>query len=317
MVSALQSIYINDDNNTFTVFLPSEYYVYQCNPFKSVFHRENIDISIRFGVTCLGYRLLACTGLPADPEFDSRCVCIFDHDQKEEEQIIFKETLKQHVLALRISSDLLIVGFHQHIEIWDIGLKKQIQVVQTALNIHSPCDMSSNMKMLAFSGQEPTSINVYFLEDSQLNNIKAADDTVSMVKFSHDSKYVATTSSDGKVVRVFETDNFNCIKKFKRGNTASVIHSIAFSPDNDFIAIISQNGTLHFFDLRNKKGSSVSTDRAFHKITIGSSVLSHILWYSPSQIAVMTMRGQMVNIAIEPNTCHEVGREQKVFYETY
>lgn len=316
MVSALQSIFINDDGQSFTVFLPNDYYVFECSPFQQVFHRENIGISIRFGVTCGGHRLVACTGLPADPEFDSRSVCVFDHSLGGD-CVALRAKTQQHVLAMRLSADLLVLGFHQHIEIWDVGLGAQIQVVQTALNVHSPCDMSNNGAMLAFAGREHACVQVYMLESSKLSSVRAADDTVSLVQFSGDSKLVAATSADGKVVRVLETEGFACVRRLKRGHTASVIHSIAFSPNNDFLAIVSQNGTLHFFDLRTKKGGGVTTDRAFHRITIGAAVMSHILWYAPSQIAVMTMRGQMVNIAIDPETCHEVGREQKVFYETY
>ena len=173
----------------------------------------------------------------------------------------------------------------------------------------------SPVSMLAFAGEDPMNVKTFLISQQKISEFKAADDTVSLIKFSATGSYLATASTDGKIVQVFDTQKHTCIGKFKRRHMSSVFHSIDFSPNNDFMAIISQNGTLHFFDLRNKKSSS--TISAFHRITIGALVLSQILWYSPSQIAVMTMKGQMINIAINPETCHEVGREQKVFYKTY
>ncbi|KAH0790037.1 svp1-like protein 2 [Histomonas meleagridis] len=267
---------------------------------------------LRFGVTCCGYRYLAFSGLPADPEFDTRHVCIMDNTLSE--PIIFQHKCEEHILSMRVTPDYLLLAFHQHVELWDISGKQLIKSFSTGLNIHAPCDITNDFTVMAFAGEDPMNIRAFFVSEQKMTEFKAADDTVSLMKFSPTGTYLATTSTDGKIVQVFDTKNHICIGKFKRGHMSSVIHSIDFSPNGDFMAIISQNGTLHFFDLRIRKSSTIS---AFHRITIGALVLSQISWYSPSQIAVMTMKGEMINIAIDPETCHEVGREQKVFYKSF
>ncbi|OHT04256.1 hypothetical protein TRFO_28308 [Tritrichomonas foetus] len=320
MISPLRFIFINDDQETVTCILPTQYTIFSVNPFSLKYSKDNFGFSLGSAATCLGYRFLAFSGLPADPEFDTRQVCIFDHDKKDlkekENPIIFRQKYEMHILSMRITPELLIVAFHQHIEIWDIKSNQPLQQLPTALNVHAPCDITSDYKLLAVAGGDIYSVSLCLLDDRKARSLRAADDTVSLVKFSHKPGLLAATSADGKIVRVFETSspNFGCIGKFKRGNTASVIHSIDFSPNNNFLVIVSQNGTLHFFDLRNKPPSaSPPTVRSSHKISLGQQAISYILWQTPSQIIVLTMDGQMMCISIDENNCHEVGREHILF----
>lgn len=331
MFSPLRSLFINDDQQTVTCVLPSQYSIFSVNPFELKYSKANFGFSLGSAVTCQGYRFIAFSGLPADPEFDTRQVCIFDHDKIEKEPkdekkpnnpIIFLHKFDIHILSMRITPQYLIVAFHHHIEIWDINLNKPLQQISIGLNVHAPCDVTNDYYLLATAGRELYNCNLYLLNEQKQFSIRAADETVSLVKFSRTPGFLATTSLDGKIVRVFDTSqksdnnsaNNSCIGKFKRGNMASVIHSIDFSPNNKFMAIVSQNGTIHFFDLRNKTPSqNPPTFRSTHKISLGQQDVAYILWQTPSLIIALTMMGMMISIAVDDETCHEVGREQLMF----
>ena len=315
MISPLRFLFINDDNETVTCVLPSQYTIFSVNPFEVKLSKDGLGLSLGMAVTCSGFRYIAFCGLPADPDFDTRQICIFDHDRKDEPQI-FRQKFQFHVLSMRITPQFLIAAFHQHIEIWDIKTNQPMQELKTALNVHAPCDIRSDFRLLAVAGTDIYSISLCVLEVRKATTIKAADDTVSLVKFSRKPGMLAAASADGKIVRVFDISNLGnynigCLGKFKRGRTASVIHSMDFSPNNKFLVILSQNGTLHFFDLRNRTSSqNPSTYNSIYKISLGQPSISYVLWQSPSQIIVLTMDGQMICITVDENNCHEVGREQ-------
>lgn len=331
MLSPLRYLFINDDQKTFTCVLPTQYSIFSVNPFEMKYSRKNFGFSLGSAVTCQGYRFIAFSGLPADPDFDTRHVCIFDHekitfDSKDEKKtndsLIFLHKFDSHILSMRITPQYLIVCFHHNFEIWDINANKPLQQISTALNVHAPCDVTKDYKLLAITGRELCNCDLYLLNNPTPNSVRAADETVSLVKFSRTPGFLATTSLDGKIVRVFDTsqikegnsiNNF-CIGKFKRGFKASVIHSIDFSPNNRFMVFVSQNGTLHFFDLTNKQPSAnPPTFTSIQKISLGQQDVSYIMWQSPSLITVVTMAGFLISISIDTETCNEVGREQLNF----
>lgn len=329
MFSNLRSIYINDDRETVTCVLPTQYSIFSVNPFELKLSRDNFGFSLGSAVTCNGYQLIAFNGLPADPEFDTKQVCIFDNTKFSQDQknskvnpLIFRQSFAFHILSMRITPELLIAAFHEHIEIWNHQTQQPVQQIKTVLNVHAPCDVTSNYKLLSVAGRDIYSCILCTLQDRSPVQIRAADETVSLVKFSNTPGLLATTSADGKMIRVFDISTFSqgnelaplCLGKFKRGNTASVIHSIDFSPTNHFMVIVSQNGTLHFFDLRNKKPSSnPSTFKSNNKISLGIPAISSVMWQTASLIVVLTMDGQMVSLSVDEETCQEVGREHMLF----
>jgi len=313
MLSPLRFVCANDDHQTFTCITPSNYYIFSVTPFKIHYSKSISEFSIGSAATCSGYRLIAISGLPADPQFDTKCVIIYDHSK--EKQDVFYNRFPNHILSMRVSPVFFICAFHDHIEVWQIETCQRLHQISNAVNVHAPIDISSDFRYLSCSGTTPLEVAVCSLLDFNTNQYKAADNQVSLVKFSQNDRYFATTSSAGHAIKVWNPDSGECVAKFKRGNTASVIHSIDFSPTNDFIAVISQNGTLHFFDMRNRKsGGSVSTVRSMHRISLEDTSFTHVAWLTKNRVAVTSLEGKMIVFTIDDGTCQEVAREQVMFY---
>jgi hypothetical protein len=58
---------------------------------------------------------------------------------------------------------------------------------------------------------------------------------------------LATASSTGTVIRVFDVPSGTKLYSFRRGNRPTTITSISFSPNSEFIAVGSSSGTVHVF----------------------------------------------------------------------
>ncbi|OHT00513.1 hypothetical protein TRFO_32741 [Tritrichomonas foetus] len=313
IISTLRSVFINDDKTTFTAVFPSQYNMFTITPFQIILTEsmKPKNITIGSAATCCGTRFIAVTGLPADPHFDTRSVLVRDHTLDDRD--IFRHAFDQHILALRITPDSLICSFYDHVEIWNLSSSEKVHSIKHAINVHAPLDVSPNFSIMACTGSSPIDLNIFNLKTHESATFRAADNPVSLVSFSENGEYYATTSSAGHAIKVWRTDNNACAAKFKRGTTASVIYSFDFSPSNKFIAILTQNSTLHFFDMRKIGGSAVLTGRVAHRINIGDQSIAHISWFAETQIAIVTMEGRLINIALDEGNYREVGREQILF----
>jgi WD40 repeat protein len=210
---------------------------------------------------------------------------------------------------MRLTPVILALGFWQHIEIWTLESRTQTRAVPTGVNVYVPLAVSN--RFIAFCGDDPISVRINRIQETNVENVKAADDLLAHVKFSKDESLLACANADGKIVRVFETETNGCVGKFKRGGFTNVIHSLDFSPDNRWLAVLSQSGTIHFFDVRNKMPlKSVPTVRANHKIVIGQMAVSMIMWSEVGLLIVATMDGILLAISLDQASCHEVGRSQ-------
>ena len=321
-LSPIRCIIINDDHKTFLAVLPKQYCVFDYSPFELKFSKEVSDISLGTCASCSGFQYLAFSGLPADSQFDTKQVIIFDNQDLSNVKQIFHQKFSDHILSLSITPTFLICSFYQHVEIWDYKTYSKIQEIPTAINVHAPCDVNSSL-LLATTGRNSQDITLISIGSTQAKQIHGSDNNVSLLHFSKSGEYLAVASSAGHSIRVFHVTSGRCLVLCKRGNTASVIHSVAFSPNTNFLAIISQNATVHFFDLRGKlsledrRSDSFPTIRACQKVKVGNqSTIARLCWFTNVQLAVMTLNGYLIVLSLDEDTCEEVGRSQNAFIRT-
>ena len=328
MITLLKSIFFNDDKVSFTCIFPTFYNIFSITPFQTLIS-ENVkskNITISKAATCSGAHFIAFVGMPADPHFDAKNVMIYDNFEKKE---LFKHTFDQCVSSIKITPKYLISDFYDHIEIWNYLDGNKIFSAKHAINIHSPIDVSSDYNSIAFLGannQELLIFNemqaltmlsfqdiIYFIQQEK-NTVKLSDTPLSLISFSKENDYYLTTNTTGQTISVWRCSDNQCIAKCKRGNSSAVTYGFDLSPNNDFLAVITQNSILYFFDLRNiSEKKSAPTLKVMHKIPFDDQSISYIAWFLQEQIAIITYSGMLILLTIDEGNCHEVGREQICF----
>ena len=60
---------------------------------------------------------------------------------------------------------------------------------------------------------------------------------------------MATASEKGTIIRIFSTKNGDKLQELRRGSENAVLFSVDFLFHEDWLACISDSGTLHIFNL--------------------------------------------------------------------
>jgi WD40 repeat protein len=88
---------------------------------------------------------------------------------------------------------------------------------------------------------------------------------------------LVTTSCKGTIIRVFSLPKGQKLYTFKRGSSNSMIYSLTFSRQGNFVVASSENGTVHLFQLPQKPDeieadNSNEDDENYSEISINQEV---------------------------------------------
>jgi WD40 repeat protein len=321
--SPLRHLFFNDDQKTFICLyaFPAQYHILSISPFDIVKTQSLRHRTFGGCATARGFEYVALTGLPADPHFDTRSVLVVQHCDPHSDAVeLFAHEFEQHILTLRVTPDNVVCGFFDHVEAWAFKGACQVLQLRCAVNVHAPLDvspLSADGRFIVCTGESnPLDVCIHSLLRHENFQARAADNTVSLLTFSARPQYFASASSAGHTIKIWHTESNQCVIKFKRANTTSVIYSVSFSPTNEFLVVLSRDGFLHFFAMEKAVARGAApTIRAFHSFTIGDISLAFVSWFAPSQIAIINMDGKLIVISVDERNCREFGREEIVFQQ--
>jgi hypothetical protein len=79
--------------------------------------------------------------------------------------------------------------------------------------------------------------------------IVAHDSALTTLSVPPSGRFVATTSSKGTLVRIWDAHSGNKVREFRRGTDKADIFGVAFRPDETEVCVWSDKGTVHVFNL--------------------------------------------------------------------
>lgn len=80
--------------------------------------------------------------------------------------------------------------------------------------------------------------------------INAHSSNITCLSLTHDGRVLATASSKGTLIRVFNALDGTLIQEVRRGADRAEIYSLAFSSTAQWLAVSSDKGTVHIFSLK-------------------------------------------------------------------
>lgn len=256
----LLSVSWNQDYGCFAAGTNLGFRIYNCDPFKETFRRDLK--SGGFGIVEMLFRcnVLALVGGKSNTQHPPNKVIIWDDHQS---RCIGEFSFRSEVRGVKLRRDHVVVVLEHKIYVYSFMDLKLLHQIETISNLKGLCCLShhSNTSVLACPGLRRGQVRVEHFGLSMTKFIKAHDSHIACLTLTMDGLLLATASTRGTLVRIFNTMDGTQLQEVRRGVDRADIYSIALSPNVQWLAVSSDKGTVHIFSLRVRViGEDLTTD---------------------------------------------------------
>ncbi|KAL5974874.1 Autophagy-related protein 18d [Asimina triloba] len=245
----LLSVSWNQDYGCFAAGTSRGFQIYNCDPFKETFRRDLK--SGGFGIVEMLFRcnILALVGGGANSQYPPNKVMIWDDHQS---RCIGEFAFRSEVRGVRLRRDCIVVVLEHKIYVYNFTDLKLLHQIETLANPRGLCCLShhSNTSVLACPGLHRGQVRVEHFGLKMTKFINAHDNTIACFTLTMDGLLLATASTKGTLIRIFNTMDGTRLQEVRRGVERAEIYSIALSPNVQWLAVSSDRGTVHIFGLR-------------------------------------------------------------------
>ncbi|MBA0652906.1 hypothetical protein Goklo_020129 [Gossypium klotzschianum] len=252
---SLLHISFNQDHGCFAAGIDHGFRIYNCDPFREIFRRD-FDRGGGIGVVEMLFRcnILALVGGGPDPQYPPNKVMIWDDHQS---RCIGELSFRSEVRSVRLRRDRIVVVLEQKIFVYNFADLKLLHQIETIANPKGLCAVSQGVGSLVLvcPGLQKGQVRVEHYASKRTKFIMAHDSRIVCFALSLDGQLLATASSKGTLVRIFNTVDGSLLQEVRRGADRAEIYSLAFSSNAQWLAVSSDKGTVHVFSLKINGGS--------------------------------------------------------------
>ncbi|XP_054803054.1 autophagy-related protein 18a-like [Prosopis cineraria] len=257
---SLLQLSFNQDRACFAAATDNGFRIYDCDPFREHFRREfdggggsaggigHVEMLFRCNI-------LALIGGGPRPQYPPNKVMIWDDH---EGRCIGELSFRAPVRGVRLRRDRIIVAMEHKIFVYNFADLKLLHQIETLANPKGLCEVSqlADSLVLACPALHKGQIRVEHYAQRKTKFILAHDSGIACFTLTLDGQLLATASTRGTLLRIFETANGTLLREVRRGTNAAEIYSLAFSSTAEWLAVSSDKGTVHVFSLKvNSSGS--------------------------------------------------------------
>ncbi|XP_017969699.1 PREDICTED: autophagy-related protein 18a [Theobroma cacao] len=279
---SLLHLSFNQDHGCFASGIDQGFRIYNCDPFREIFRRD-FDSGGGggggIGVVEMLFRcnILALVGGGPNPQYPPNKVMIWDDHQS---RCIGELSFRSEVRSVRLRRDRIVVVLEQKIFVYNFADLKVLHQIETIANPKGLCAVSqgAGSLVLVCPGLQKGQVRVEHYASKRTKFIMAHDSRIACFALAQDGQLLATASTKGTLVRIFNTVDGTLLQEVRRGADRAEIYSLAFSLNAQWLAVSSDKGTVHVFSLK-INAASPGSDRsqsASDPVTSPHSSLSFI-----------------------------------------
>ncbi|GFY90590.1 transducin/WD40 repeat-like superfamily protein [Actinidia rufa] len=248
---SLLHISFNQDFGCFAAGTDRGFRIYNCDPFREIFRREFEGGGGGIAAVQMLFRcnILAVVGGGSEPQYPLNKVMIWDDHQG---RCIGELSFRSEVKSVRLRRDKIVVVLLQKIFVYNFSDLKLLHQIETIANPKGLCEVShqSASMVLVCPGLQKGQVRVEHYASKRTKFIMAHDSRIACFALTHDGRLLATASSKGTLVRIFNTLDGSLLQEVRRGADRAEIYSLAFSSTAQWLALSSDKGTVHVFSLK-------------------------------------------------------------------
>lgn len=196
----------NQDHGCFAAGTDRGFRIYNCDPFREIFRRDFDHDGGGVGVVEMLFRcnILALVGGGRSPQYPLNKVMIWDDHQS---RCIGELSFRSDVRAVRLRRDRILVVLDQKICVYNFADLKLLHQIETIANPKGLCAVSqvSGPLVLVCLGLQKGQVRVEHYGLKRTKFIMAHDSRIASFALTQDGRLLATASSKGTLVRVFNT----------------------------------------------------------------------------------------------------------------
>ncbi|XP_073152857.1 autophagy-related protein 18a-like [Henckelia pumila] len=257
----LLHVSFNQDYGCFATGTDGGFRIYNCDPFREIFRRD-FDCNGGIGAVEMLFRcnILALVGGGDAPQYPVNKVMIWDDHQS---RCIGELSFRSEVRGVRLRRDRIVVVLEQKIFVYNFSDLKLLNQIETIANPKGLCAVSqvAGSFVLVCLGLQKGQVRVEHYASKRTKFILAHDSRIACFTLSQDGNFLATASSKGTLVRIFNTHDGSLLQEVRRGADRAEIYSLAFSPTAQWLAVSSDKDTVHVFSLKVNLGN-VGSERS-------------------------------------------------------
>uniref|UniRef100_A0A0K0FYI5 WD_REPEATS_REGION domain-containing protein n=1 Tax=Strongyloides venezuelensis TaxID=75913 RepID=A0A0K0FYI5_STRVS len=219
---------------------------------------------------------------------------------------VCKQPCVNSVVAVRLNRYRIIICLEETIHIHNVRDMKKIQTINdTPRNPNGIIDLSNNEpSFVAYPGDAHSGIvNIY--DGNNCNSaiiIHAHDSPLAALKFNNEGTMIATSSTKGTVIRIWDVASGEKLFEFSRGVSRCVtIYSLAFSPCSGYLAASSNTETVHIFKLIPQNEGKQNDDDQNLGTWVGY-IQKQFSPYLPTQVSEVMSRSKSYATATLPRS---------------
>ncbi|KAM7254925.1 hypothetical protein ACFE04_020166 [Oxalis oulophora] len=220
-----------------------------------------------------------------EPLYPPNKVMLWDDHQS---RCIGELSFRSDVRSVRLRRDRIVVVLEQKIFVYNFSDLKLLHQIETIANPNGLCAVSQAgvSMVLVCPGLQKGQVRVEHYGSKRTKFIMAHDSRIACFALTQDGQLLATASSKGTLVRIYNTLDGTLLQEFhslispferlvRRGTDRAEIHSLAFSSNGQWLAVSSDKGTVHVFFLKCNSGSIENSNNS-SDLNSPSSSLSFI-----------------------------------------
>ncbi|XP_023893122.1 autophagy-related protein 18c [Quercus suber] len=245
----LLSVSWNQDYGCFAAGTSRGFRIYNCDPFKETFRRDLKSGGFKIVEMLFRCNILALVGGGANSQYPPNKVMIWDDHQS---RCIGEFAFRSEVRAVKLRRDRIVVVLEHKIYVYNFMDLKLLHQIETLANPRGLCCLShhSNAFVLACPGLQRGQVRIEHFGLNMTKFIQAHDSQIACLTLTMDGLLLATASTKGTLIRLFNTMDGSRLQEVRRGGNRAEIYSIALSPNVQWLATSSDKGTVHIFSLR-------------------------------------------------------------------
>lgn len=203
--ATLLHLSFNQDSGCFAAATDRGFRIYNCDPFREIFRRD-FGPGGGVGLVHMLFRcnILAFVGGGADPRYPPNKVMIWDDHQS---RCIGELSFRSEVKGVRLRRDRIVVVLAHKIFVYNFSDLKVLHQIETIANPKGLCDLShvSATMVLVCPGLQKGQVRVEHYASKRTKFIMAHDSRIACFSLTHDGRLLATASSKGTLIRLFNT----------------------------------------------------------------------------------------------------------------